>query len=76
MNFFKRKKAAAINPKAEALAIRIADSIIGRQTRIAAYLNRKTQHWNRASKIVALLLFTLLFGAICLYFIIKSFNHL
>lgn len=72
MNLFKSKRAAVINPKAEALAIRIAGSIIRRQTRIAGYLNRKTQHWNRASKIIALLLFMLLFGGMCLYFIIKS----
>jgi hypothetical protein len=54
-------------------AARIAGRIIRRQTQMAGYLNRKTQHWNRASKLIALFLFCLLFGSICLYFIIKSF---
>jgi hypothetical protein len=72
MNLFKRKKPAVINPKAEALAIRVAGGIIRRQTRLANYLNRKTQHWNRASKLIALMLFIGVFGGICLYLIIKS----
>jgi len=60
------------SPKTEALAERIANRIIRRQTRAANYLNRKTQHWNKASKIIALLLFCLVFGSACIYLIIKS----
>jgi hypothetical protein len=72
MRLFKRKKRTTTNLKAEALAARVAGHIIRRQTKIANYLNRKTQHWNQASKFVALLLFCLLFGGICTYLIIKS----
>lgn len=70
MNFFKRKTKSY--PKAEALAERLAGRIIRKQTRIANYLNRKTQYWDRASKIIAFTLFVLLFGGLCIYLIIKS----
>lgn len=56
----------------DALAHRIAGRIILLQTRTADYLNHKTQYWNRVSKLVALFLFCLLFGSICLYLIMKS----
>jgi hypothetical protein len=65
-------KQKILSPKANALAERVANGIIRRQSRIADALNRKTQHWNRASKIVALLLFCILFGGLCFYFIIQS----
>lgn len=65
-------KQRTLNPRMAALAERIAAGIIRRQVRIADALNRKTQHWNRASKLIALVLFCLLFGGLCLYFIIKS----
>lgn len=58
--------------KSDALAARIAGRILRRQIQLAAYLNRKTQHWNKASKLIALFLFCLLFGSVCLYLIIKS----
>jgi hypothetical protein len=58
--------------KTDALAAKIAARILRRQTKIAGYLNHKTQHWNRASKFIALLIFCLLSGSICLYFMIKS----
>lgn len=66
-------KEKTLSPKAAAFAERVANGIIRKQTKIADGLNRKTQHWNRASKIVALLLFCIVFGGLCLYFIIKSF---
>jgi hypothetical protein len=72
MKWLKRKQ-AAISPRADALAVKIAGRIIRKQTRIAGYLNRKTQYWNKASKTTALCLFCLLFGGISLYFILKSF---
>lgn len=59
----------------DALAGRIANRIIRGKTRLAGYLNRKTQHWNRASKLIALFLFCLLFGSLCLYLIIKAFYY-
>jgi len=73
MKLFKSKRTAVISPRTEALATRIAGRIITQQTRVAAYLNRKTQHWNRASKLLALLLFILLFGGMCVYLIIQPF---
>ncbi|MGN6398701.1 MAG: hypothetical protein ACTHMI_24235 [Mucilaginibacter sp.] len=46
---------------------------IGRRThRLAAWLNRRTQHWNKTSKVIALALFMLVFGAFCLLTLIKS----
>lgn len=71
MKFFK-KKAQAISPKTEALATRIAGHILQNQTQLADFLNRKTQHWGRAAKLVALILFVLIFGTLSCYYIIKS----
>jgi hypothetical protein len=65
-------KHKTLSPKAIALAERIANGIIRRQTKLADMLNRRTQHWNRACKIIALLLFCIAFGGLCFYFIIKS----
>lgn len=65
-------KQRTLNPRQTAFAERIAGCIIRRQTRMATYLNRKTQHWNQSSKLIALSLFCLLFGGLCFYFIIKS----
>jgi hypothetical protein len=72
MRLFSKRKTKSY-PRAEAMAERIAGRIIRRQTKMANYLNRKTQYWNKASKLIALALFCLLFGSLCLYFIIKSF---
>lgn len=58
--------------KTDLLASRIADKIIRRQTQFANYLNRKTQHWNKTSKLTALLLFVLAFGGLSIYLILKS----
>ena len=48
------KQPKTLSPKAAALAERIANGIIRRQTKLADKLNRRTQHWNRASKLIAL----------------------
>ena len=58
--------------KTDLLASRIADKIIRRQTQFANYFNRKTQHWNKASKLTALIVFVLLFGGLSIYLILKS----
>lgn len=73
MKLFKRKKSVTANLRTDALAARIAGSILRRQTRLAQYLNRKTQHWNKASKLTALGVFVLLFGGVSLWFIIHAF---
>jgi len=50
---------------------------IDRQLVIAGeYLNGKTQYWNKASKLVALILFCLLFGIPCILLLVKAINHL
>ncbi|MFB9843944.1 hypothetical protein [Mucilaginibacter ginsenosidivorans] len=59
----------------DVLAGRIASRIIHRKTQLANYLNRKTQYWNKPSKLIALFLFCLLFGSLCLYLIIKAFHN-
>jgi len=59
--------------KTDRLAARMADRILQRQQKIAGYLNRKTQHWNKTSKLLALALFILLFGGASLGFIIHAF---
>jgi hypothetical protein len=38
-----------------------------RQRMIAGYLGRKTVHWDRSSKIIALALFCLFFGGLSLF---------
>jgi hypothetical protein len=43
-----------------------------RQQQIANHLNRKTQHWNKASKLILFLLICLLFGGASLYLLLKS----
>jgi len=43
------------------------------QRRAADYLGRKTQYWNKTSKIVGLALFCLVFGGASLYLLIKAF---
>jgi hypothetical protein len=70
--FWKRNRNKALTIRQERLAERIALGIVHKQTRIANYLNAKTQHWNRASKIIALTLFSLALGGVSLYLLIKA----
>jgi len=74
MSLFRRKKITSGFHINDALAARVANRIIRQQTRMADYLNRKTAYWSKASKLIALFLFCLLFGSICLYFIIKAIH--
>jgi hypothetical protein len=75
MRLFKIKKASVVKQE-NALAAQIAGYIHSRQTQVSGYLNRKTQYWNRTSKLTALFLFCLLFGGFCLFMLIKSIIHL
>jgi len=43
-----------------------------RLRRMAAYLDRKTLYWNRGSKLIALVLFCLLFGSVCLWLLMRA----
>jgi hypothetical protein len=70
--FWKSAKSRVLTERQERLAGRIAAAIVRRQTRVADYLNRKTQYWNRSSKLIALFLFCLVFGGISLYLLLRA----
>jgi hypothetical protein len=72
--FWKRNKERALNPRQEKIAGKIASVIIRRQIQVAGYLNRKTQYWNKTSKVIALLVFCMVFGGISLYLLIEACN--
>jgi len=74
MRLFKRKKGVAAY-KESPLFIRIARIIQKRQLQVSGYLNRKTQYWNRTSKLTALLVFCVLFGGCCLLLLLKAIIH-
>jgi len=46
-----------------------------RQRKMADFLVRRTQYWNKVSWLIALALFILLFGGCCLLLCIKAFIH-
>lgn len=73
MRLFKRK-AAVTRPVADWLQ-KLQLSVNNRQRSFADVLNRKTQYWNRSSWVIALALFTMLFGGCCLFLCIKAFIH-
>jgi hypothetical protein len=58
--------------RSDAIATRIASAILGRQTKVAAYLNRKTAYWNQTSKVLLLVLFCLAFGGLSIYLLLKN----
>ncbi|MDO3641514.1 hypothetical protein [Mucilaginibacter sp. L3T2-6] len=72
--FWKRSKHKPLSARQEKAAGRIASVIIRRQTEIAGYLNRKTQYWNRASKLILLLLICLVFGGVSLWLLLRACN--
>jgi hypothetical protein len=74
MRLFRKKKGVAAHRESP-LMIRIAGIIHHRQLLVSGYLNSKTQYWNRASKLTALLLFCLLFGGSCLLLLLKAIIH-
>jgi hypothetical protein len=57
------------------LITQLNQSIGKQQRKFADYLGHKTQYWNRASKIIALVIFCLLFGGFCLLLFIKAIIH-
>jgi hypothetical protein len=67
-----RKRNKTLTARQEALANKVASAIVRRQTQIASYLNRKTAYWDKSSKIIALALFSLMFGGISLYLLLKA----
>lgn len=55
--------------------VQLRDGMERRQRKVADYLGRRTQYWNRSSWLIALGLFILLFGGACLFLCIKAFIH-
>jgi hypothetical protein len=70
--FWKRNRHKLLTDRQERLAARVALGIVRRQTQVADYLNRRTQYWNRSSKLIALVVFCLVFGGISLYLLLKA----
>jgi hypothetical protein len=50
----------------------VKGGVESRLRRIAAYLDRKTLYWNRGSKLIALVLFCLVFGSMCLWLVMRA----
>lgn len=73
--FWKRNKRRGLTTKQAHVAAQIASAIIGKQTRLANYLNRKTQYWNKASKLLMLALIALLLGGFSVYQFIRLFTY-
>lgn len=67
-----RKKPGTVNVKQEELAAGIAAKIIRWQTRAADYLNGKTAHLSKKTKLSILIVFCSMFAAINLYLLIHS----
>lgn len=73
MKLFKKSKAGSgVTGRFSAQVQQLAEE---KQRKAATYLSRKTQYWNRSSKIMALALFCLLFGGCCLLLLIKAIIH-
>jgi len=70
--FWKRTRHRVLTGRQERLAERMAAGILRRQARVADELNRRTQYWNRSSKLIALFLFCLVFGGISLYLLLMA----
>lgn len=73
--FRKKKNRLDANPRTEVLARRIAGRIVWVQSRIAKCLNERTRHLTRRQKLVWLILFSLLFGAVNLWLLIGSITN-
>ncbi|WP_246001716.1 hypothetical protein [Mucilaginibacter gracilis] len=71
MRLFSKKKQRA---KQSRIAGQIETVLNRKQKQIADTLNRRTQHWNRASKLILLLLICLLFGGTSLWLLIRAMN--
>lgn len=72
---FLRKKEAKSSTRSEELATRIAGNIIRLQTGVAHYLNNRTTHWSKRTKLSLLIMFCVLFAAGNLFLIIHSIHH-
>ncbi|WP_426672015.1 hypothetical protein ACPPVU_12350 [Mucilaginibacter sp. McL0603] len=73
MSLFRKRKTG--NRVESAFSVQLRWSVERKQRKAAAYLSRKTQYWNRSSKIIALALFCLLFGGCCLLLLLNAIIH-
>jgi len=73
MNLFKKQNKGGRQPAV--WLVKVCSDIERRQRKVAGYLSRRTQYWNRSSRLIALGLFILLFGGCCLLLCIKAFIH-
>ena len=73
MRLFKKTSKSSVKPAEGLMQLRFG--IDKRQQKIAYWVARRTQYWNRSSKITALVLFCLLFGGCCLLLLIKAIIH-
>lgn len=71
MGLFRKRKKLTNSSKA---ASRIEMAIIKKQHQFADYLNRKTQHWDRASKLILLLTICLIFGGASFWLLIRAIH--
>jgi hypothetical protein len=72
MKVLKRNRQAAAQYRQQVTG-RINQVLMKQHRKLAAYLDRKTQHWNMASKCLFLFMVCLLLGAMCLSLIIRAF---
>ena len=73
MRLFNRRSTAGTQPAVWLIGLR--SSIERKQRKVADWCTRRTQFWNRTSWLIALALFSLLFGGCCLLLCIKAFIH-
>jgi hypothetical protein len=71
MQLFSKQKQRARQSR---IAGQIEMAISRRQRQIADHLNRKTQYWNRASKLILFLIICLVFGGASLWLLIRAIN--
>jgi hypothetical protein len=71
MRLFSKQKQPA---RQNRIAGQIELAIGRRQQQIADHLNRKTQHWNRTSKLILFLLICLVFGGASLWLLIRAIS--
>ncbi|RKR80070.1 hypothetical protein BDD43_0163 [Mucilaginibacter gracilis] len=72
MKVLKRNRQVAAKYRQQVIG-RLNESVVKRQRVLADFLDRKTQHWNIASKFLFLLGICLLLGALSLSLIIRAF---
>jgi hypothetical protein len=71
MRLFSKQKQRARQSR---IVGQIETAISRRQQQVAEHLNRKTQHWNKASKLILFLLICLLFGGASLWLLISAIH--